>query len=110
LVLWNGMVRISGRKWHTLNSSWFRHGLSKLLGLKDIPMTWSRSVSEDSILQTANHHRPDSPELGRFPGSIELVLPHLHCGILHGKSCDKLETPVPRILDSGEVQQYALAE
>jgi hypothetical protein len=73
-------------------------------------MTWSCSVSEDSILQRENHRRPSSPELGRFPGSIELVLPHLHFGILHGKSCDKLKTPVPRILDSGVVQQYALAE
>jgi hypothetical protein len=77
---------------------------------KDIPMTRSCSVSEDSILQTANHHRSDSPGLGCCPGSIELVLPHLHCGILHSKSCDKPQTPVPRILDSGEVQQYALAE
>ena len=73
--------------------------INQLLGLERHP--------DDQVMQffrrfntpNGKSPRPDSAGLRRCSGSTKLVLPHLHCGILHSKSCDKTQTHVPIIPD-----------
>ncbi len=87
-------VRISGREWHAVIPILVLTWIVLLVGLK--------AYSDDQVMHLFRRFnapgrylpRSDNTALGRCPGSIEVVLPHLHCGILYSQSCDEVQAPV----------------